>query len=99
MKQLVAFFLALFASAAFAQGYPNKPVRLVVAFTPGSSTDIVAKVNAEVGRALNSPEVVERLAKLGTEPMSMTPAEADAFIRREYEELGNVMRAAGLTPQ
>jgi tripartite-type tricarboxylate transporter receptor subunit TctC len=61
--------------------------------------EIVAKVNAEVGRALNTPEVVDRLAKLGTEPMSMTPAEADAFIRREYEELGNVMRAAGLTPQ
>ena len=34
MKQLVAFFLALFACAAFAQNYPGKPVRLVVAFTP-----------------------------------------------------------------
>jgi tripartite-type tricarboxylate transporter receptor subunit TctC len=61
--------------------------------------EIIAKVNAEVGRALTTSEVVERLAKLGTEPMSMTPAEADAFIRREYEELGKVMRAAGLTPQ
>jgi tripartite-type tricarboxylate transporter receptor subunit TctC len=61
--------------------------------------EIVAKVNAEVSRALSTSEVVERLAKLGTEPMSMTPAEADAFIRREYEELGKVMRAAGLTPQ
>jgi tripartite-type tricarboxylate transporter receptor subunit TctC len=61
--------------------------------------DIIAKVNAEVERALNSPEIVARLAKLGTEPMSMTPAQADAFIRREYEDLGKVMRAAGLTPQ
>ena len=61
--------------------------------------EIVAKVNAEVSRAFKSPEVIERLAKLGTEPMSMTPAEGDAFIRREYEELGKVMRAAGLTPQ
>jgi tripartite-type tricarboxylate transporter receptor subunit TctC len=61
--------------------------------------EIVAKVNAEVNRALNAPDVVERLAKLGTEPMSMSPAEADAFIRREYNELGAVMRAAGLTPQ
>jgi tripartite-type tricarboxylate transporter receptor subunit TctC len=41
----------------------------------------------------------ERLAKLGTEPMSMSAGEADAFIRREYEVLGKVMRDAGLTPQ
>jgi tripartite-type tricarboxylate transporter receptor subunit TctC len=61
--------------------------------------EIVAKVNAEVNRALNSPDVVARLANLGTEPMSMSPAESDAFIRREYHELGKVMRDAGLTPQ
>jgi len=91
---------------------PNVPTLGEAGFPEGESTfwlallapaktpaDIVAKVNAEVGRALNSPEVVERLAKLGTEPMSMTPAQADAFIRREYEDLGKVMRAAGLTPQ
>jgi tripartite-type tricarboxylate transporter receptor subunit TctC len=61
--------------------------------------EIVAKVNGEVLRALQSMELKERLAKLGTEPMSMTPAESDAFIRREYEVLGKVMRDAGLTPQ
>ena len=61
--------------------------------------DVVAKVNAEVNRALKSTEVGERLAKLGTEAMLMSPEEADAFIRREYEELGKVMRDAGLTPQ
>ena len=31
--------------------------------------------------------------------MSMTPAESDAFIRREHDDLGKVMRDAGLTPQ
>jgi tripartite-type tricarboxylate transporter receptor subunit TctC len=62
-------------------------------------SDIVAKLNAEVNRALNAQDVVERLAKLGTEPMSMTPAQADAFIAREYNELGKIMRDAGLTPQ
>jgi tripartite-type tricarboxylate transporter receptor subunit TctC len=60
---------------------------------------VITKVNAEVSRALKTPEIVERLAKLGTEPMFMTPAEADAFIQREYRELGKVMRDAGLTPQ
>jgi hypothetical protein len=31
--------------------------------------------------------------------MSMTLAEFDAFIRREHDELGKVMRDAGVTPQ
>jgi tripartite-type tricarboxylate transporter receptor subunit TctC len=91
---------------------PNVPTLGEAGFPEGESTfwlallapaktppEILAKVNAEVNRALSAPDVVERLAKLGTEPMSMSPAQADAFIRREYNELGAVMRAAGLTPQ
>ena len=91
---------------------PNVPTLGEAGFPEGESTfwlallapaktppEILAKVNAEVNRALSTPEVIERLAKLGTEPMSMSPAQADAFIRREYNELGAVMRAAGLTPQ
>jgi tripartite-type tricarboxylate transporter receptor subunit TctC len=91
---------------------PNVPTLGEAGFPEGESTfwlallapaktppDVVAKVNAEVSRALKSQDIVERLAKLGTEPIFMSPAEADAFIRREYHELGAVMRAAGLTPQ
>ena len=91
---------------------PNVPTLGEAGFPGGESTfwlallapaktpaDIVAKVNAEVNRTLNAPEVVERLSKLGTDPMSMTPAQSDAFIAREYNDLGKVMRDAGLTPQ
>jgi tripartite-type tricarboxylate transporter receptor subunit TctC len=91
---------------------PNVPTLGEAGFPDGESTfwlallapaktppDIIAKVNAEVRRALQSVEMKDPLEKLGTEPMSMTPAESDAFIRREYDELGKVMRAAGLTPQ
>jgi len=61
--------------------------------------DIIAKVNAEVNRSLSAQDVVERLAKLGTEPMPMSPAQSDAFIAREYHDLGKVMRDAGAKPQ
>ena len=91
---------------------PNVPTLGEAGFPDGESTfwlallapartpaEIVAKLNGEVNRALQSEEVKQRLAKLGTEPMSMSPAESDAFIAREYHELGKIMRDAGLTPQ
>jgi len=61
--------------------------------------DVIAKVNAEVNKALSAQDVVDRLAKLGTEPMPMSPAQSDAFIAREYHELGKIMVAAGAKPQ
>ena len=71
-------------------------VMLAPAKTP---RDVVAKLNAEANRALQAPEMKERLAKLGTEPMAMTPEGLDRFIASEYRELGDVMVKAGLKPQ
>lgn len=91
---------------------PNVPTLGEAGFPDGESTfwlallapaktpaEVIAKVNGEVNRALQSAEVKERLAKLGTDPMPMSPAESDAFIAREYHELGKIMRDAGLKPQ
>jgi tripartite-type tricarboxylate transporter receptor subunit TctC len=36
--------LAVFSAGAFAQAYPNKPVRMIVGFPPGGGTDVVARV-------------------------------------------------------
>ena len=45
-RLLALFSLAVFASVSFSQSFPNKPVRLIIAFTPGSSTDIIGRVVA-----------------------------------------------------
>ncbi len=55
--------IALIASTAFAQTYPNKPIRLIVPFAPAGATDIVARIVADqLGRELGQPIIIENRA-------------------------------------
>jgi tripartite-type tricarboxylate transporter receptor subunit TctC len=52
--------ITLAAGTAFAQNYPSKPIRLLVPFAPGGTTDIVARVISEpLGKALGQSVIVE----------------------------------------
>jgi tripartite-type tricarboxylate transporter receptor subunit TctC len=52
--------LSFVASTAFAQQWPTKPVRVIVTFSPGGSSDIVARLIAiPLGEALGQPIIVD----------------------------------------
>ena len=64
---LFAFALTLIAAPAHAQAnYPDKPVRFIVGFTPGSATDITARLfAAKFAEAWNVPVTVENVPGAG----------------------------------
>jgi tripartite-type tricarboxylate transporter receptor subunit TctC len=64
---LVALAAALTVAPALAQtGYPDRPIRIIVGFTPGSATDITARMFAQkLNAAWNVPVTVENIPGAG----------------------------------
>ncbi|MDQ3189615.1 MAG: tripartite tricarboxylate transporter substrate binding protein, partial [Pseudomonadota bacterium] len=57
---LVSACAAVIAPAVHAQAYPNKPVRIIVPYPPGGTSDILARsVGQKLGDALGQTIVVE----------------------------------------
>jgi tripartite-type tricarboxylate transporter receptor subunit TctC len=65
----------------------------------GAPQTIVARLQAEVSRALQMPEVQERLAADGAEPVGSTAAQFAALIKTELEKWARVARAANIRPE
>ena len=58
-----AFTLLAAPVTALAQAWPSKPIRLIIPFAPGGTTDIVARiVGDKIGRELGQPVIIENRA-------------------------------------
>jgi tripartite-type tricarboxylate transporter receptor subunit TctC len=57
------FVISLFPVLAFAQGYPSRPVRMLIPFAPGGASDFVGRImQPRLGELLGQPIVVENRA-------------------------------------
>ena len=66
-RALAAVLLMIASMAAWAQGYPDRPLRLVVGFPPGGSGDFLARIIAdELAREIGQPVVVDNRPGAGS---------------------------------
>jgi tripartite-type tricarboxylate transporter receptor subunit TctC len=66
---------------------------------PGTPKEVINKLNTEVVKALNTPELRQRLTDGGSEVIGNSPEEADKFLKSEIVKWGKVVKAAKITAE
>jgi tripartite-type tricarboxylate transporter receptor subunit TctC len=100
-KQALLVSLLALASPLFAQAdYPSKPVKIIVAFPPGGTSDVMARMVAdEMGKLLKQPFIVENIGgaggTIGTDRALKLPADGYTLIQTG---VGQNAVAHGLDP-
>jgi tripartite-type tricarboxylate transporter receptor subunit TctC len=82
-------------------GIPDSDYTFWVGMIVPSATPpaVIQRLHDEALKALNSPEVKERLVKLGAEPFTMAPEQFNAYIRTEMGAAAQIAKAANLKAQ
>jgi tripartite-type tricarboxylate transporter receptor subunit TctC len=65
----------------------------------GTPNAVIARLNAEIGKAMQSPDVVAQFRLQGYEPLLSTPDEMSARIKTEIAIWTRVIHDAGIQPQ
>ena len=67
-------------------------------FAPANTPKaVIDTLNRGINRALSSPDVVERLTKLGMDPATSTPDEFARIVASDYAKWGPIVKASGFT--
>ena len=62
----------------------------------GTPKEVVARLNGEISRILNTPEMKGNLAKLGTDVYTMTPEQLGNWLKSEIDKWAKVVKAANV---
>ena len=79
-------------------GYPNSEYNFWAGVFVNAKTPpaIRNRLHAEIVKALKTPVLSDRLAKLGSDPFLITPAQFDELVRQEIEVNTQLVKAAGI---
>jgi tripartite-type tricarboxylate transporter receptor subunit TctC len=82
-------------------GYPRMDISLWYGIAaPGETPQaIVQRLNAELGKILQLPDIRKSFGEQGAEPQGGTPEDLAAFMRDEQARWGAVVKAAGIKPE
>jgi tripartite-type tricarboxylate transporter receptor subunit TctC len=65
----------------------------------GTPQPIIEKLNAEIGKVVNRPDVKQAWEKQGALPMNMSPAEFGRYLRKDIDKWAKVIETAGIKTQ
>lgn len=82
-------------------GVPNSDYNFWIGMMvpSGVPRPVLQRLHAETTKALESPEIRKRFAELGAEPLTMTPDQFDAYIRKEIAANQALVKSAGIKIQ
>ena len=76
-------------------GY-EAPIWLGLMVPAATPKPVIEKLNAEVAKVLQSPDIKDNWAKQGAQPMPMKPDEFGRFLRADIEKWGKLVKATGM---
>jgi len=79
-------------------GYPDSAYNFWVGTLVAANTPrpIVERLAKEINALVQSPEIADRITKLGADPLTLSIAEFDAMIQRELKENAELIKKAGI---
>lgn len=82
-------------------GYPQMDVPgwLAVMAPAGTPRPVITRLNQSINKALAARDVIEKMSGVGVEPMSGTPEEMDAFLKKDSAMWGKMTADAGVKPE
>jgi tripartite-type tricarboxylate transporter receptor subunit TctC len=66
-------------------------------FPAGTPKEIVARLNAEILKALKAPDLRDFIVKEGGDPVGSTPAELAEYFKRELDKYARIIKAGNIT--